>query len=106
MDLAPISSLQCVDTLWRLGLKIEDANDVRVRLVRSNGRRIVVPRHKTLEPAALRVILMAAGIEEPAFYETLHRRPKSGELQESERVSTGVRARNAVELMCLKGQTG
>ena len=91
MDLAPISSLQCVDALWRLGFKIEDANDVRVRLVRGDGRRVTVLRHKTIEPIELRVILLTADVEEAAFVEMLQRRTKSGENVQPVGATSGIR---------------
>src|SRR6476659_1612385 len=76
-SLASVSSLQCVDVLWRLGFTIEDANETRVRLVRADGRRVTVPRHKTIDPIELRVILMTASVEETAFIEMLNRRQSS-----------------------------
>src|SRR4051794_1952461 len=97
MALAPISSLQCVDVLWRLGFKIEDANDVRVRLAR-DGRRVIVPRHKMIEPVELRVILLTAAVEEAAFLDVLQRRSKSGEFAEPA-ATTRIRPRGShVEL--------
>ena len=91
MDLAPISSLQCVDALWRLGFKIDDANDTRVRLVRGDGRRVIVPRHKTIEPIELRVILLTADVEEAAFVEMLQRRANPAESTQPVGASSGIR---------------
>jgi len=91
MDLGPISSIQCVDVLWRLGFKIDDASDARVRLVR-DGRAVSVPRHRIIEPIELRVILHTAGVHQAEFLAVLQRRTKSGEMAEPPApATTGVR---------------
>jgi hypothetical protein len=86
-DLPPISSIQCVDALWRLGFEIDDVDDRRVRLLRRDGRRVFVARHKTIEPNELRVILLVAGVEDQAFVEVLQRRSKSGEISRPDHAS-------------------
>jgi predicted RNA binding protein YcfA (HicA-like mRNA interferase family) len=91
MELAPISSLQCVHILWSLGFKIEESSATHVRLVRADRRRVVVARHKMLEPLELRVILITAGVTEEAFVEVLRQRAEPDELAQV--ASTGVRAR-------------
>ena len=88
-----MSSLQCVDVLWRLGFKIADANDKRVSLVRADGRRVFVTRHKTLSPEEVRVILLVAGVAAETFLEVLHWRAESGEVSEPGQVITGIRAK-------------
>src|SRR5881392_1546696 len=94
MELPHVSSIQCVDALWRLGFKIADANDTRVSLVRADGRRVFVTRHKTLSPDELRVILLVAGLDAATFLDVLQRRSESGEIAEPGEVVTGIRPRS------------
>jgi len=96
MEIPSLSSIQCVDALWRLGFRIVDANDHRVRLQRDeDGRRVSVTRHKTLGPSELRVILLVAGVEVHAFLEMLQRRTTSGELAQPGEIVSGIRSRGA-----------
>ena len=97
MELPSLSSIQCVDALWRLGFKIVDANDHRVRLQRdTDGRRVSVPRHKTLAVDEIRVILIVAGVESNAFTEVLQRRGMSGEIAPPGEVVSGIRSRGSL----------
>ena len=96
MEIPPLSSIQCVDALWRLGFKIVDADDRRVRLQRdSDGRRVSVTRHKSLSPEELRVILLVAGVEVAVFIDVLQRRSKSGEIAQPGDIITGIRSRES-----------
>src|SRR5207245_8497581 len=61
-ELPELSSLQVIESLWRLGFSIADANHDWVALIRK-GRRVFVRRHSMLTPPALRVILFSAGLE-------------------------------------------
>src|SRR5215471_2035368 len=97
MELPSLTSIQCVDALWRLGFKIVDANDKRVRLLRdADGRRVSVPRHKTLSAEELRVILIVADVELSALHEVLQRRARTGEIAPPGEIVTGIRSRGSL----------
>lgn len=93
MEIPSLSSIQCVDALWRLGFKIVDANDQRVRMQRDeDGRRVSVTRHKMLSPEEIRVVLIVAGIDAATFLDVLQRRT-SGEVSAPGEIITGIRSR-------------
>src|SRR4051812_34048590 len=70
-DIPHTSSMECVNALWRLGFSLADVNDHRVSMVRADGRRVFVERHKLLSPQAIRVILLVADVKVPEFIAAL-----------------------------------
>ena len=93
-DFPEITSMECVNALWRLGYAIADANDRRVSMVRTtDGRRVFVERHKTLTAQEVRVILLVADVEASTFLAEIAEH--KGAPDASVVQSSGIRARDA-----------
>ena len=77
MILSPVSSLQCIHTLLKLGYTIRRQGPASVTLERP-GRIVVVPLGRVLAGEGLAMVLAAAGITPEAFAAAVGR-PQSGE---------------------------
>jgi hypothetical protein len=68
---SPISSLECVAALRRLGFRLKGASASTVTMTSPDGNRhVFIPRHRRLKLAELEVLLLFAGVRLREFQRT------------------------------------